>query len=99
VVHHKDEEERASLFANSEGLVGLRDLHTEVVGDIVLEEVMGEFEVLLEIYVGHPFTVQEVQSGDLLNGDVGIVGIEVLDFLDSFVIVRNDDRKDIIYIV
>jgi hypothetical protein len=99
VVHHEDEEERSSLFANSEGLIGLRDLHTEVVGDVVLEEVVGEFEVLLEIYVGHPFAVPEVRSGYLFNGDVGIVGIEVLDFFDSFVVVRNDDREDIIHIV
>jgi hypothetical protein len=99
VVHHEDEEERASLFANSEGLIGLRYLHTEVVGDVVLEEVVGEFEVLLERYVGHPFAVPEARSGYLFNGDVGIVGIEVLDFLDSFIVVRNDDREDIIHIV
>jgi hypothetical protein len=49
VVHYKDEEERVSLFANSGGLLGLRDLHTEVVGDIVLEEVISEFDVLLKI--------------------------------------------------
>jgi hypothetical protein len=99
VVHHKDKEQRTSLFADSEGFLGLQDLHTEVIGDIVLEEVVGEFEVLLETYVGHPFTVPEVRSGDLYNSDVGIVRIEFLDFLDRFIIVRNDDRKDIIDIV
>jgi hypothetical protein len=86
VHHHEDEEERASLVANSEGLIGLRDLHTKAVGDVVWEEVVGE------LYVGHPFAVPEVRSGYLFNGDVGIVGIEVLDFLDNFVVVRNDDR-------
>jgi hypothetical protein len=93
VHHHEDEEERASLVANSEGLIGLRDLHTKAVGDVVWEEVVGE------LYVGHPFAVPEVRSGYLFNGDVGIVGIEVLDFLDNFVVVRNDDREDTIHIV
>ena len=77
MVHHENEKERTSLLGGFVLVVGLTNLHPQVIRDILLEVVIGELEVLLKPGNREPFTIPEAGSSNILNRNLGNFGVEI----------------------
>jgi hypothetical protein len=48
MIHHEDEEERTSLFGGLVLVIGLADLHPEIVRDVLLKVIVGKLKILFK---------------------------------------------------